>query len=64
MTVLEVARASVDKDWTEDDEDWSDDDEPPVHDSDGVIKLLSTYIQEPSSHPVSLVVECTEHVFI
>ena len=68
MTVLEVARASADKDWSEEDGDSSDDDESSyhhVHESDRVIKLLSTYILEPSSRPVSLAVEYAENtVFI
>ena len=59
---------TADKDWSEEDGDSSDDDESSyhrVHDSYGVITLLNTYILEPSSHPVSLVVECAEHtVFI
>ena len=67
MTVLEVARASADKERNEEGEEWSDDYEPSyhiVHDGDGVIKLLSTYMQEPPSHPASLMFECAEHVFL
>ena len=75
LTALEVARASTDKDWDEDEEYDSDDDKrwdekysmfqyKVVHDYDGVVDLLSGYTAEPTvlpSHPVSGTITTSSH---
>ena len=61
LTALEVARASTDKDWDEEDRrKWY----KVVHDYDGVVDLLSGYTAEPAvlpSHPVSGTITTSSH---
>ena len=71
LTALEVARASTDKVWDEEEEYWDDEysevRQRPVtvvHDYDGVVDLLSGYTAEPAvlpSHPVSGTITTSSH---
>ena len=61
LTALEVARASTDRDWEEEDRRKR---YKAVHDYDGVVDLLSGYTAEPAvlpSHPVSGTITTSSH---
>ena len=61
LTALEVARASTDKDWDEEDRRKR---YKVVHDYDGVVDLLSEYTAELAvlpSHPVSGTITTSSH---
>ena len=61
LTALEVARASTDRDWDEEDRRKR---YKAVHDYDGVVDLLSGYTAEPAvlpSHPVSGTITTSSH---
>ena len=59
LTALEVARASTDKDWDEEDRCrwWY----KVVHNYDGVVDLLSGYTAELPSHRVSGTITTSSH---
>ena len=72
LTALEVARASTDKVWDEEEEYWDEEHDEVrqrrvvtvVHDYDGVVDLLSGYTAEPAvlpSHPVSGTITTSSH---
>ena len=72
LTALEVARASTDKDWDEEEKYWDDEHREirqrrvvtVVSDYDGIIDLLSGYTAEPAvlpSHPVSGTITTSSH---
>ena len=63
LTALEVARASTDRDWDEEDRCKM---YKAVHDYDGVVDLLSGYTTEPAvlpSHPVSGTITTSSRFF-
>ena len=64
LTALEVARASTDRDWDEEDRCKRYKRYKVVHDYDGVVDLLSGYTAEPAvlpSHPVSGTITTSSH---